>query len=378
MPLYLLLFFSALNHSAFVGSRVVVSLYAIHLQGTPFTVGTLIALFGLLPMLLSLAVGRLIDRIGARTPLLAGATMVAAGMLLPSLIPGLATLYAACSLIGLGYVSCHLAVQNTVGLIGTAQDRPGNFSHLATVFAASSFAGPMLAGLSIDWLGYGSAFTVLGLLPVATAAAIATNRVKLPSPRRDAQRAGKARVADLLGHRELRRVFIITGVHAIAWELFSFMTPIHGSKSGLSASAIGVIMASFATASFTVRLTLPFLTRRVTALRLLRDTMLVATAAYAVFPFMTQLAALMALAFVLGLALGGSQPMVMALLHDAAPEGRSGEAMGVRATIVTAGQTSMPLLFGAVGSALGVAAAFWSVAVALALGSRIVRRRRLP
>jgi hypothetical protein len=50
--------------------------------------------------------------------------------------------------------------------------------------------------------------------------------------------------------------------------------------------------------------------------------------------------------------------------------------MGVRATIVTAGQTSMPLLFGAVGSALGVAAAFWAVALALVLGSRIVRRRR--
>lgn len=378
MPLYLLIFFAALNHSAFIGARVTVSLYAIHLQATPFTVGTLIALFGLLPMLLSLPVGRLIDRIGARTPMLAGSVMVAAGTLLPSLIPGLATLCVACPLIGLGYLGCHLSAQNTVGLIGTAEDRPANFSHLATGFAASSFAGPMLAGLSIDGLGYGSAFTILALLPLATAAAIATNALKWPPPRRQVLSAGKARVADLLGHRELRRVFIITGVHAIAWELFSFMTPIYGSQIGLSASAIGVIMASFATASFTVRLALPVLIRRVTTGRLLRDTMLLAAVAYAVFPFMTQLAILMALAFMLGLTLGGLQPMVMALLHDAAPEGRTGEAMGVRATIVTAGQTSMPLLFGAVGAALGVTAAFWSVALALVLGSRIVRRRRIP
>ena len=316
MPLYLLIFFAALNHSAFIGCRVTVSLYAIHLHATPFTVGTLIALFGLLPMLLSLAVGRLIDRIGARTPMLVGSVMVAAGILLPSLIPGLATLYVACPLIGLGYIGCHLSVQNTVGLIGTAQDRPANFSHLATAFASSSFAGPMLAGLSIDWLGYGSAFTILGLLPLATAASLATNALKLPPPRRQASRGGTARISDLLGHRELRRVFMITGVHAIAWELFSFMTPIHGSQIGLSASAIGVVMASFATASFTVRLALPFLTRRVTTWRLLRDTMLVAAAAYTVFPFMTQLAILMALAFMLGLTLGGAQPMVMALLHD--------------------------------------------------------------
>jgi MFS family permease len=378
VPLYLLIFFLTLNHSAFAGARVAVSLYAINLQATTFTVGTLIALFGLLPMLVSLAVGRLVDRIGARAPMLAGSVMVAAGTLLPSLVPGLGTLYVVGPLLGLGYIGCHLSVQNTVGLIGTAADRPANFSYLATGIAASSFAGPMLAGLSIDWLGYGSAFTILALLPLATAAAIATNRLKLPPPRRQGPRAGKARVADLLGERELRRVFIISGLHAIAWELFSFMTPVYGSQIGLSASAIGVVMGSFATASFTVRLALPLLTRRVSSWRLLRDTMLLAAVAYAVFPFMTQLAILMALAFMLGLALGGAQPMVMALLHDAAPEGRTGEAVGVRATIVTAGQTAMPLLFGAVGSALGVTAAFWAVAVALVLGSRIVRRRRMP
>ena len=50
----------------------------------------------------------------------------------------------------------------------------------------------------------------------------------------------------------------------------------------------------------------------------------------------------------------------------------------MRATIVTAGQTMLPLLFGAVGTALGVAAAFWAVAFGLALGSRVVLRRSPP
>ena len=378
MPLYLLIFFSTLNHSAFMGARVTVSLYAIHLQATPFTVGTLIGLFGLLPMLFSLAIGRLIDRVGGRMPMLVGSVVVAIGMLLPALIPGLGTLYVVCPLLGLAYVSSHLSVQSMVGFIGTAEDRPANFSYLASAFAASSFAGPMLAGLSIDWLGYGSAFTILALLPIVTAAAIATNRLKLPPHRPQGPLAGKARVADLLGHGELRRVFVITGLHAIAWELFSFMTPIYGSQVGLSASAIGALMASFATATFVVRLALPFITRRVTPWRLLRDTMLIAAAVYAVFPQMTHFVMLMALAFILGMALGGSQPMVMALVHETAPEGRTGEAVGLRATIVTAGQTLMPLLFGALGSALGVTAAFWSAAVALALGSRIARKRRTP
>ena len=378
VPLYILIFFSTLNHSAFVGCRVIVSLYAIHLQGTPLTVGTLIALFGLLPMFFSIAIGRIIDRFGGRIPMLVGSVLVAAGMLLPPLVPGLATLYVICPIIGLAYVVCHLSVQSMVGFIGKAEDRAANFSHLSMAFSVSAFLGPMFAGLSIDWLGYSSAFTILSLLPLASAAALVTNRLKLPAPRTRGDQPDKPRIADLLRHRELRRVFVVTGLHAIAWELFSFMTPVYGSQVGLSASAIGVVMASFATASFTIRLALPYISRRVAPWRMLRDTMLLAALAYAVFPVVSKVTLLMALAFLLGLSLGCSQPMVMTLLHDTAPEGRTGEAVGMRAAIVTTGQTLMPLLFGGVGSALGVAAAFWATALALGLGSRVALRRRRP
>ena len=42
--LYLLIFITLLNHSVFAGTRVAASLYAIHLDATPFTVGGLMAL----------------------------------------------------------------------------------------------------------------------------------------------------------------------------------------------------------------------------------------------------------------------------------------------------------------------------------------------
>ncbi len=41
-----------LAHTAFTSSRMTVSLYALKLQATPFTVGILMALYALLPMLL--------------------------------------------------------------------------------------------------------------------------------------------------------------------------------------------------------------------------------------------------------------------------------------------------------------------------------------
>ena len=78
-------------HTAFNGSRVTVSLYALSLQSSPLTVGALISLYSVLPMLLSVSAGRMIDRVGTRRPLLwssRGARRRASA--LPALAPGLA------------------------------------------------------------------------------------------------------------------------------------------------------------------------------------------------------------------------------------------------------------------------------------------------
>src|SRR5438552_12343286 len=73
--------------------RVSVSLYAIHLHATPFTVGVLMALYALLPMLSAVSMGRLIDRIGTRVPMLIGSIAIAFGALVPYLWPTLTALH---------------------------------------------------------------------------------------------------------------------------------------------------------------------------------------------------------------------------------------------------------------------------------------------
>jgi len=74
---------------------------------------------------------------------------------------------------------------------------------------------------------------------------------------------------------------------------------------------------------------------------------------------------LMAAAFLLGLGLGAAQPNVMSLLHDRAPAGRVGEALGVRTTIMNSSHVVLPLVFGAFGSLLGAGPAFWLMAMLL-------------
>ena len=77
---------------------------------------------------------------------------------------------------------------------------------------------------------------------------------------------------------------------------------------------------------------------------------------------------LAATAAVLGLALGTSQPNVLALLHSIAPPGRGAEAIGIRATIGNASSVMMPLAFGAAGATLGMFVVFWGLSLAIAAG----------
>ena len=63
------------------------------------------------------------------------------------------------------------------------------------------------------------------------------------------------------------------------------------------------------------------------------------------------------------------------LLYGAAPEGRAGEALGLRTTLLNFSQTVIPLLSGALGAAFGMAPVFWTMAVVLAAGAAYARRR---
>ena len=55
-----------------------------------------------------------------------------------------------------------------------------------------------------------------------------------------------------------------------AWDTHLFVVPIFGVAIGLSATTIGIILASFAAATFVIRLVLPLIQRRVRSWTLVR------------------------------------------------------------------------------------------------------------
>lgn len=363
------------NHAVLSGSRVTVSLAALNKGATPLVVGVLMALYALLPMLLAVAAGRFSDRVGIRRPMLLGTAAIAIGAALPIVLPGVPTLYASALILGAGFMVFQVATQNATGELGPPSARARNFSLLALGYSISGFLGPLLAGFAIDHLGFAATFALLAAIPFGPLVVLRSRRLALPGPH---PRAGPAHhhggLRALLRHRTLRRLLAINALFAVGWDLHTVFVPIYGARISLSASEIGLVLSTFAAATFVVRLLMPAIARRMAEQQVLTIALFVAGAVYLLFPFAQNAPALLVLSFCLGLGLGSGQPMVMALLHTHTPPGRMGEAAGVRMALINTMAVSVPLVFGALGTTIGLAPVFWSVGAFLTTGAVLARR----
>ena len=363
---------AVLIHMAFVSSRMTASLYALANHASTFTVGVIMALFALVPMLTGLRAGRWLDAVGPWRPTLTGTGLVLGGTLLPALFPyataDVAPLLVSAAMVGTGQMLTMLSIQQVVGERADPKRRPAAFSWLALGASISGFAGPVVSGLLIDWRGHRVAFAVMNVVALLALALIWVNRELLPPRERRVSAPEPLHPLELLRHIELRHVLIATALVSMSWDLQTFVIPVHGTRVGLSASQIGFVFGSFALATFTIRLAMPLLSRRFTEWQVLTYTLFSTTLAFALFPLFSSLIPLMAVAYLLGLGLGAAQPNVMSLVHSRSPQGRVGEALGLRSTIIHASQVALPLVFGAFGSVLGIAAMFWTMATLVCSG----------
>ena len=366
--LYRIALLTILLHLAFAGMRVTQSLFALHLGASAATVGMLMSLLAIIPMLFAVSWGRYIDRAGVRGPMYTGAAAILAALVLGCAWPTLETLFVMSALAGSGFMYFHIAVNQAAGLIGTPAERARNFSVLALAFSVSSFLGPMSAGFAIDLVGYTYTFALFAGAVVLMIALMSLWTIDVRRHEPHAQSGGKKRIGDLLRVPTLRRVFVVSGLLSMGWDLFSFVMPIHGAQLGLKASTIGVILGAFGAAVFVVRLVMPPIAHRLSEWKVLIGAMLVTGVGLALLPLTRDVTLLIVLSFVIGMGLGGAQPMVMALLYNKSPPGRAGEAVGVRTLLLNCSQAGMPLMFGALGAALGMAPVFWTMAAALMAG----------
>ena len=382
MTIYLVVLISTLSQIGFGGSRVAVSLYALELGANQFAVGVIVALYSLCPMFFSIVIGKFADRVPPRLPMILGSVMMVAALLPPPAWQGIATLYVAAFLLGLGHLIFSIPLEAVVGGIGGPQHRSRNYALITMGWSVANFLGPLIAGFAIDTIGHQRVFWVLmafvalpilmlwwwpGLLPHTFRPAASDN---------ESNKRGS--VLDLWRIPHLRSTFIAGGIIGSAQDLFQFYMPVYGHAIGLSASAIGTVLGMVALAAFVIRAAVPFLAKRLSEARILTSAIFVAAVAYLLLPFFANAYALAAIAFLLGLGVGCAQPMIMSLLYVLAPAGRIAEAIGLYKTLRSVTHVVIPIFFGSVGTAFGFKTVFLSNSGVLAFGGYLQSRTRVP
>jgi MFS family permease len=367
-----------LTHTTFVSARMVGALYALENGASTFTVGVLMALFALVPMLTAVRAGRWLDAVGPFKPLAAGSAMVAGGAAMPALfaypVADIAPLLVAASLIGTGSM---LIQQTTIHLVGERAEpsrRAADFSWVALGASVAGLVGPVGSGVLIDLAGHRQAFAALTAVALANGALLYRYRARLPSREAPPQQALPRPMFELLRVREVRNVLAATALVSMSWDLQNFMMPVHGTRVGLSASQIGLVLGSFAVATFVIRLAMPQLVRRFREWQMLLFTLATAALSFALIPWFGAFLPLAACAFLLGLGLGAALPNVMSLLHGRTPAGRVGEALGLRTTIMNGSHVLLPLVFGAFGAVVGARVVFLLMAALLAAAAVAAHR----
>ncbi len=370
MAIYLIVATCVLTHAGFGGAKVAIPLHALHLGVDPFTVGVIMALGALCPVLIALYVGKLVDRIGGRVPMLSGAIGVTVALLIPYFFSGLVALCAMAMLVGTAFQFFFVPTQGITGALGGPEDRARNYSLLAIGFSIASFLGPLIAGYSIDYLGYEMAYLALAAGPFCAAVLLWRKGGLLPKAGAGkGEGRSKGSSFGLLRDTKLRDAIVASSLISIGWDLYQFYFPIYGHSIGLSASTIGTVISTFALAVFSIRLALPGLAKRWSEFELLLYAIGFAGAALLLFPLFRDPYLLAAASFVLGLGCGVGQPMSMSLIYSLSPPGRASEGAALRVMFNHCTHLIVPLAFGGIGTVLGFGPVFISGSALLFGGS---------
>jgi len=376
LGLYQILAIVLLWNCGYKGTRVANTLFALELGAGPLDTGLLLAVYGLFPLLLAIHIGKIGDRHGVRLPVVAGTIVSALGILLPWLWPVYPMLFLSAAVSGAGFILVQVSMQSLVGALGSGTARTRNLNLYALIVSVSDLLGPVLAGFSIDQFGHVRTYLHLAVPAVAAVGVLVFLAHRLPHHATGgADRRGQ-RMMDLFRSRNLRRMLVTSALVMGGLDLFQLYLPLHGHSVGLPASAIGLILGAFAAASFVTRALLPVLVHRVGEQQALGYSMVLSASTFFLIPMFESAVVLGVVCFVLGLGMGLGQPLTVILTYNYSPPGRHGESLGLRIAINNSMHVTVPAIFGAVGSLLGLAPVFWASSAMLAAGGYAARARK--
>ncbi len=359
-------------------------LYLESIGASELALGSVVAAFALLPLLIALPSGVFMDRIGYRSVILFGSgSMVAASVAL-AFLPSTPVVLVTQLVAGLANILVILATQAYVSNLGDSSQRTQNFAFWSISFGVGLLAGPPIAGVLEDLWGYAIAFLGAGLVS-ALVMLISTRLVEVAP-------AGsvKIRAADLLDvvRREVPQVTRVSasflrnpvvqlsiGVSVCVLFVITLRASfylVYLERLNFSSTRIGILVATQEAFALLFRPFLAPMIRRFGAVPLMVGSLVLGGVGMAAVSFSFTFGAQMFAAMLSGLAPAFTQPISMILMSASAPDDLQGTAMGFRQMVNQAPLVVGPLFFGVISTLLGLRAVFIVAGVVLIVGASVL------
>ncbi|MBT3791850.1 MAG: MFS transporter [Rhodospirillales bacterium] len=370
-------------------TNVVIPLWALYLEPTPFVFGIVIGARSLLPFMLSIHGGVLMDRLGVRQVML---FFAAIGLIVPILFPLLPWIWMAALLnliLGLSSTMNWVGAQTLVGQV--VRDDPSLTWQVSFCNRLGHLVCPLLAGVMWDLFGPKGGFGVTFVWAVLFMAAVSILPRGKDSSKSLVQKAPDPfRARDFLPRLEdYTKAFAMLSIPLMGVAIAGSVLNIAGGaiqtsffiaymkEMGLTGTLIGVVFACLNFSGLVGTASVSPLARRVGDVRLLNLTVLAALIAITITPLLGVFLSLLLVTVMRGLSVGISQPLMIMIPSKLVPSGSQGTVVGLRISLNRLMQTILPPVMGGVVSLVGLEHSFYWVGgtmVAIGCGLWIIFR----
>lgn len=374
MKPYRVLLCSTFLHQLLIYSvRPYVSLLADELGANSMQVGLLIMLSSILPVMMALPIAAWINRFGCRRlTILAGMIyLLACGML--TIARTLAPIAVAMLLIGMAYTLelTTLQFQSTRADLGAPLSRVIGYYTLYNSLGVS--VGSFVGGQLNELLGMN--FCFVGSFMIALINLVFVWMLR--APELTVRRETSGTIREVLTITNMPAILICGGLTMYALEIVNTYFPLYGKEIGLSSAQIGIILSAGGIGQLVIRPFLHSLTQRVPLFVLLGTFMAVSGVGILCFGFARSYLLCIGIAVWTGLSLGILNPLCLFAMTAMVELTERAKALAVRVMVNFTGQAIGPVGFGALASAAGYRAVFWSSGVLLLASALINLGRRL-
>lgn len=326
------------------------------------TIGLLVAAGAIVPALVSVPLGGLVDRFRARPSFVAGTVASAVVTAAFVFVDNYWLLLPLQVVFGVTRTYAWIASQSYVTAVGRPEDRGAIASRFSFFTNAGAMVGPLMIGFVAQLVGFQLAFLAIAVYCLVFAA-LGVAAVETSA----ATKAGEKRTGGGLNLRAVLTLARVPGIQTMlllsamrlwtSWVLTGFF-PVYLTDNGVAPAAVGTVVTLRAFVSMITAPTTPLLTRRLSDQAACALGVGCGAVGIMIAPLFTSLPAAYIPAILVGISVGVSLPLLLSIIADTVTEEQRGLVLGMRISANQIAGSAAPLVAGPLIAAAGATIGF--------------------